>query len=285
MANAVLTEKSATSGRDRSPKKNAQRRSRESNRTTLLVRLAQVGIVAALLIGWQLVATGGVLEPVLAKTPGQSWAYFTSAWASGELWTHLVSTMSAVIIAWVLASVAGVLVGLTLGLLPTLERIVAPFFDTANAMPRLALAPLFIVIFGISQTAKVVLAFTLVFFIVASGARAGVRSTDFEWLRLSTVMDASKFQVFTNILLPVATPAIFAALRLALIYSLLAVVSSELISAREGLGQQIALYSSQFRMEAVYAIVIFLALLASALNQIMSLIERYILRWQAPADR
>ncbi|RZK69260.1 MAG: ABC transporter permease subunit [Rhodococcus sp. (in: high G+C Gram-positive bacteria)] len=147
------------------------------------------------------------------------------------------------------------------------------------------IAPLFIVALGINTSAKVALASTLVFFIVMSGARAGVRSTDAEWLRLSTVLGANKYQMFLKVLIPVATPAIFAALRLGLIYSLLGVVGSELISARNGLGQLIATYSATFQMEAVYAILLFLAVIAVVLNQVMSHAERRFLRWQPPVDR
>ncbi|MDV8009371.1 ABC transporter permease [Rhodococcus sp. IEGM 1318] len=268
--------------------RSAQRRPADrsgKSRNRWLVPASQLAVALALLGVWQLVGSQQLLEPVLAKTPAQSWDYFTNAFKSGELWTNTKSTMSAVLIAWVLAGVVGVVVGVALGLVPLAERIINPFFDAANAMPRLALAPLFIVVFGITTTAKVALAVTLVFFIVCSGARAGVKSTDEEWLRLSTVLDANRTQVFFKILMPVATPAIFAGLRLGLIYSLLGVVGSELISARDGLGQLVAVYSSQFRMEAVYAILLLLAVIAVLLNQLMSVAERYLLRWQAPAQR
>ncbi|MDI3389149.1 ABC transporter permease [Streptomyces sp. B-S-A8] len=243
----------------------------------------------ALLFGWfglwQGVTSAGILDPVLSKTPEQSWSYLTAAAESGELWSHTKATMTAVLLAWVIAGFAGVVAGLALGLLPTTERILTPYLDAVNAMPRIALAPLFIVAFGIGLWAKVALATTLVFFIVMSGARAGVRSADSEWLRLSAVLGVNKFQLFTKIFLPVATPAIFASLRLGLIYSLLGVVGSELISAENGLGQLIANYSAVFRMEAVYAILILLALIAVLLNQLMGAVEARLLRWQPPEER
>ena len=262
-----------------------RRRPPSERRLTLLVRLSQAAILVALVGAWHLVAANQWIEPVLAKTPGESWEYFTSAVDSGEIPSNLWATMTAVLISWVLASVAGVAVGVSLGLLPTIERITSPFLDAANAMPRLALAPLLIVVFGITTSAKVALAFTLVFFIVCSSARAGVKSADDEWLRLSTVLNASKTQVFWHILLPVATPGIFAGLRLGLIYSLLGVVGSELISSRDGLGQLVSIYSAQFRLEAVYTILILLAGIAVVLNQAMNFAERYLLRWQPPARR
>lgn len=255
------------------------------SRETLVVRGLQVLLGLALLGLWQLAADRKWPDPVLAKTPLQSWDYLVSAARSGVLWSNTRSTMTAVLIAWVLAGLGGVVAGLALGLMPRTERVLSPYLDAANAMPRIALAPLLIVALGIGTSAKVALAATLVFFIVLSGARAGVRSTDAEWLRLSTVLGARKYQLFLKVLLPVATPAIFAALRLGLIYSLLGVVGSELYSARDGLGQLIAYSSSVFQMDAVYGILLLLAVIAVVLNQAMGFLERRLLRWQPPADR
>ena len=255
------------------------------SRETPVVRELQVSLGVALLGLWQLAAAEKWPDPVLAKSPVQSWDYLVGAARSGALWSNTWSTMTAVLIAWVLAGLAGVAAGLALGLMPRTERVLSPYLDAANAMPRIALAPLLIVALGIGTSAKVALASTLVFFIVLSGARAGVRSTDAEWLRLSTVLGARKHQLFFKVLLPVATPAIFAALRLGLIYSLLGVVGSELISARDGLGQLIAYDSSVFQMDGVYGILVLLAVIAVVLNQLMALLERRLLRWQPPADR
>jgi len=254
-------------------------------RKTWMVRAWQVGLVILWLAAWELTVRSGVLAPVLAKSPLDSWNYLVEAMISGELMTNLGATMTAVIIAWVLAGVLGVCAGIAVGLMPTVERVISPFMDAVNAMPRIALAPLFIVVFGITTTAKVAVAATLVFFIVFSGSRAGVRSTDAELLRLSTVLGAKPHQIFAKVLFPVAVPAIFASLRLGLVYSLLGVVGSELISARDGLGQLVAMYSATFRMEAVYAILIVLAIVATVLNLIMALIERRLLTWQPPTDR
>ncbi|MFD3561241.1 ABC transporter permease [Streptomyces sp. NPDC058686] len=254
-------------------------------RGRIKVRAWQVVLLLAWLGLWQWTADAGILDPVLSKSPEQSWNYLTAATESGELWSNTRATMTAVLLAWVMAGIAGVVAGLALGLLPVTERIFMPYLEAMNSMPRIALAPLFIVAFGIGLWAKVALAATLVFFIVMSGARAGIRSADAEWLRLSAVLGVNKFQLFTKIFFPVATPAIFASLRLGLIYSLLGVVGSELISAENGLGQLIANYSAVFRMEAVYAILILLAVIAVILNQLMGAIEARLLSWQPPEER
>lgn len=255
------------------------------SRETLIVRGLQVALGLALLGLWQLAAARKWPDPVLAKSPVQSWDYLVNTARSGALWSNTYATMTAVLIAWVLAGLAGAAAGVALGLMPRTERVLNPYLDAANAMPRIAFAPLLIVALGIGTSSKVAVASTLVFFIVLSGARAGVRSADAEWLLLSSVLGARKHQVFRKVLLPVATPAIFAALRLGLIYSLLGVVGTELISARDGLGQLIAYDSSTFQMDGVYGILVLLAVLAVLLNQLMGFLERRLLRWQPPAVR
>lgn len=277
---------SLLAGGDQIPSRSPESHSRTGlARETLVVRVLQVSLGLALLGLWQLAADLKWPDPVLAKSPVQSWDYLVGAARSGELLSNTWSTMSAVLIAWVLAGLAGVAAGLALGLMPRTERVLNPYLDAANAMPRIALAPLLIVALGIGTSAKVAVASTLVFFIVLSGARAGIRSADAEWLRLSAVLGATKRQLFSKVMLPVATPAIFAALRLGIIYSLLGVVGSELISARDGLGQLIAYDSSVFQMDGVYGILVLLAVIAVIINQLMSLLERRLLRWQPPADR
>jgi NitT/TauT family transport system permease protein len=154
-----------------------------------------------------------------------------------------------------------------------------------NSAPRIALAPVLIVLFGIGQAPKIVLAGTLVIFVVLMSARAGVHSADQDYLRLLTAMGASRVQVFRKALLPVSVPSIAAGFRLGLIYSLLGVVTMELIASRDGLGQLIAQFSGVFDMAKVYAILIILVLIAALLNSGTRYIERLLLAWQPPIAR
>lgn len=238
-------------------------------------------LVLAALIGlWQLVISLQMVDPIIAKSPRQVLSFLRQSSSSGELWSNTADTMEAMFIAFGLASVVGVIVGIALGLLPSAERVFTPFLDAANAMPRIALAPVFIVWLGIGVAAKVALAFSIVVFIVVAAAQAGVRSADSEILRMSAVFGISKAQLFYKVLLPTSVPAIFSGLRLGLVYALLGVVGSEIIASQSGLGQLITLYSNNYRMDAVYGILIVLAIIASILNVVMAAAERWLLRWR-----
>lgn len=266
------------------PRTSSRPRRRRDVRAWLVLRAWQVATLLALLGLWMLVSTYELLDPVISRTPSQVVAYLVEAWGTGELQHNTLATMQAVLLAFVIASAVGIVVGVGLGLMPRVEAVLTPFLDAANAMPRIALAPVFIVWLGIGIEAKVALAFSVVVFIVLANALAGVRSADAEILRMSTVFGISKLQMFTKVLLPVAVPSIFAGLRLGLVYSLLGVVGSEIIASQEGLGQLIAFYSGQYKLEAVYGILLVLAAVAAVLNLAMVVVERRLLRWQAPKD-
>jgi NitT/TauT family transport system permease protein len=253
------------------------------SRITRLVdnsRLTALRLAVAVLfiVLWHLTWTW--FDPLVARSPLQVGTAFVQLIEDGVLWTNLWATASATIIAFALGSVVGVVVGIGLGLLPTLEAVLNPYIDALNSLPRIALAPVFIVYFGIGQSAKIALAFSLVVFVMLVAARAGIRSADPDIVKLCKSMDLTKVQMFFKVLLPTAYPSIFGGLRLSAIYSMLGVVASEIIASKVGLGQLIAEYSGTFQMASMYAVILVLLVVASVLNMAMAALEKYILRWQ-----
>lgn len=241
---------------------------------------AQLIAGLVILAAWQAVTAAGLVRPSLSATPRQVADFLLQALQTEQLWQDLGSTLLATVIAFVLGSAVGIVVGIILGLLPRLEAAVDPYLSALNSMPRIALAPLFVLYFGFGTTSKVALAFSLVVFILITNARAGVVGVDRELLRLSAAYGASKVQTVLKILLPSSVPSIFAGLRVGLVYSLLGVVTSELIAAQQGIGARITYYATSFNMQGIYGLLILLALIGVTLNGIMILVERRLLRWQ-----
>jgi NitT/TauT family transport system permease protein len=242
--------------------------------------------VAAVFIGlWALAAKYELMNRTAISSPREVFSFLGDSVQTSTLWSNLWYTVEAALIAFVLASICGVLIGITLALMPRFEKVVDPYLSALNAMPRIALAPIFIVAFGLTINAKIALAFTIVIFILITSARAGVRSVDMEHLRLATVLGAKKRQFFTKILFPVAVPSIFGGLRLGVIYALLGTLTAELIGSNNGMGQLIQQSAGLFRTDQIYAYIIVLALTATFLNMGMGWIERHLLRWQAPQQR
>ena len=194
-----------------------------------------------------------------------------------EIVPNARNTLLATVIAFALSGVAGVLAGLILFELPRVKRMVDPFLTALNSMPRIALAPLFILWFGIELTSKVALAFSLGFFIVLLSTYAGIRNVDPVLMRLSRSLGCTPWQQFTKIMLPWAVPSVFAGLKLALIYSFLGVVTSEMLASKVGLGQLIMYYSGILRMDAVLGILLVMAVCAVGLTLVGDWVEAALL--------
>src|SRR5690606_21423288 len=141
-------------------------------------------------------------------------------------------TLWATFLAFGLGSAAGIGCGLLFVVYPPVERFFEPMFSALNALPRIALAPLFILWFGLGITSKVALGLSLTFFIVLNSTVAGARSVDSDWLVLSRMLGANRATVFFKVTLVSAVPTIFSGLRLGLIYALLGVIGGEIIASQ-----------------------------------------------------
>ena len=234
---------------------------------------------------WQLAYHLGIGNRALLPSPGTVWVATVSLHSSGVLWPNLSSTLGAAIEALALSALVGTPLGVLLGMLPRAWEVLGPYLNELNSMPRIALAPVFVVLLGIGQSSKIALGFSIAVFIFMMNARAGVLSADEDHRRVCLTLGASKFQLFRKLYVPVALPAIFAALRLGMVYALLGVVSSEILASQSGVGQLIASYSATLSMSYVYSLLIILAIFASVLTLVLGAIEASLLGWQRAGRR
>lgn len=260
-------------------------RSRLRQRSSMVIWAGRVGALVAAVGLWQLAYSLKLTSRTVLPSPQSVWDATTAMQQSGALWTNLWSTIEASIWALLLAAVIGVPVGILLGMLPRTWAVFGPYLNALNSMPRIALAPVFIVVFGIGQSAKVALGFSIAVFIFIMNARIGVLSTDEEHRTVCLTLGATKFQLFRKLYLPVAIPAVFTAIRLGMVYALLGVVSAEIISSRAGMGQLIANYSATLSMSYVYSALIILAIFASILTVLAGTAENLLLRWQRAGNQ
>jgi NitT/TauT family transport system permease protein len=184
------------------------------------------------------------------------------------------------LLGFTIGSLAGIGAGILRMQFPFAADVSSPFLTILNVLPRIALAPMFIIWFGIGEGSKVALAISLVFFILMLNTEAGIKSLDRELVVTMRALGATDRQLFWKVMLPGAVPAIFGGLRLGVVYALLAVVVGEMISARMGLGQRISFYAASFRSEGVLGTILVLAVIGLALNFIVAQAEARLLRWK-----
>ncbi|MFG0640436.1 ABC transporter permease [Delftia sp. WSY_22] len=178
------------------------------------------------------------------------------------------------------SGVAAFATGLVFVRWPAVERFAEPYFNALNVMPRIALAPLFILWFGLGLGSKIAVGCSLTFFIVLSATVAGMRGVSQDHVTLCRTLGASAATTFFEVTLPGAVPVIFSGLRLGLIYALLGVVGTEIIASEKGLGQTLAYLGSTFDINGVMALLLVLALLGVGMVRFMSWAERRLLHWQ-----
>ncbi len=248
----------------------------------MLTRLVWHILFIATLAGiWEFSSRQRILDPTFfGKPTGIALHLWRGLVAEGNLWLELGYTLWGATASFVGGSIAAMLVGLAFVLYPGFHRAAEPYLALLNAMPRLALAPLFLLWFGLGVGSKIAVGSSLTFFIVLSATVAGIRGVNTDHLILSRALGATSLQIFFKVTLPSAVPVVFSGLRLGLIFALLGVIGSELIAAEHGLGQTLAYLQSTFDMDGVMAILLLLALLGLCVTTMMNRLERALLAWQ-----
>lgn len=186
------------------------------------------------------------------------------------------------ILGFLLGSLTGAFAGFLFGAMPTLGRILEPFIVALYTVPKIALAPLFILWFGIGMLTKVMFAAVLVFFLVFFTTFQGARSVEKELLDVVNIMGAGRRDRIQRILIPNAAVWMFSGLKLALPYALIGAVVGEFFAATEGIGFMIRNSSSLLNTDGVFAGLIVLLACMGVLVGILSAIEHRVLRWKAP---
>lgn len=236
-----------------------------------------VGI--ALIGGWQLLVSTGIVNEAVASSPGAVLDYLITTVPTAELWINLWSTLQATVIGLVVGSLAGIGLGILLFEVDVLRRGLSPYITFLNSLPRPALAPIFLLWFGLGIGAKISVSISIVVFVLLLNTLAGLHSTDPDHRFLSRSLGMTRFQRLRLIQLPSSVPVMMAGLRLATVYSVLGVVVSELVAAERGLGQMLVVQTNSFNVGGAFGILMILGFLAMALNGVVSLIERRF-SWQ-----
>lgn len=240
---------------------------------------ARALFLAVILAIWQGAVAMGLANAAFVSTPAGVAQSLWHLFKDGEIFPDLGTTVLEIVIAFALSVVFGIGSAVILDRNDWLNRIVSPFLTAFNSMPRIALGPLFILWFGIGIASKVVLAFSLGYFIMLLSTLGGLKNVDRDLLLMSRLFGASELRLFRDVRFPWALPGIFAGLKLTLIYCSAGAVIGEMIAAKSGLGVLLQSFSGRFDVAGVLALILIVALLVMTLTSLMDLVERRLLEW------
>ena len=265
-------------------------------RIDLPVQLTRIAILAFILWIWQSrkifsgIKVFGVeilpaIIPLFQGVPTEAWDYTTQVWDDSLFWQDFWVTLQEALLGFLYGSLSGFIVGMLLGRFKRAQKVFSPFLIFTNAVPKIALAPILILWYGVDIGSKVALATIIVFFIVQIPVMAAVSGVDPDLDTVATSMGATQMQKFKLVVIPGILGPLFGALRLASIYAILSVVFGEFLASKRGLGQRLLYQINNFGMGAAIALMSLLAILALIFNAGIGFMERKFLRWQDDTTR
>ncbi|MEV4318910.1 ABC transporter permease [Actinocrispum sp. NPDC049592] len=238
-----------------------------------------VALLALLFVVWWVVTAAEWVEPYLVASPGDA---FDTILAKPEyFWDNTLVTLWETIAGFLLAILIGVLGAVFMVYSPTVERTFYPLLLFAQVIPKIAIAPLFIVWFGTGLTPKIIVAVLMAFFPVVISMVTGLKSIDPEMLQLASTMGAGPVSTFVKIRLPASLPHLFSGLKVGVTLAVTGAVVGEFVGANEGLGFVIQQANGNFDTPTLFAGLIIMSALGLLLFAVVEVIEALVLPWHA----
>ena len=254
------------------------------------IRIWQWGLLAAIFVFWWAMTKPGLIPAFFFSDDSQAAFFFGEPviilqriwdwFAGGEIYSHLGVTLYETVMAFVIGTIAGLAVGLWLALSPVAAAVADPFIKGFNSMPRVILAPIFAVWFGLGPASKIALGFTLVFFIVFFNVYQGVREVNPNVLASAKMLGATRRQLLRYVYLPSAMSWVFSSLHTSVGMAFVAAVIGEYLGSAEGVGYLILQAETTFDMNTVMAGILVLMACALILDRIVTEVEKRLMRWQ-----
>ncbi len=259
------------------PRPSRKRRLDEMSSHQLLVW--QTTLALSILACWQL-ASGRLVDNFFISNPVEVAIRLWEWTITGYIFPHLWVTFYETVAGFVLGSLIGALLGIWLGVARFMSRLLNPFLFAFYALPKIALAPLLVLWFGLGLESKIALSTVIVFFLVFYNTFTGVREVDQDMIDTVRLMKARRHQVLVHVIIPSAMSWIFAGLKISVPYALIGAIVGELIAANQGLGYLVQRMGADFDTTGVFAVLVVIGLLAIALNHMVEIAQVRQERWK-----
>ncbi|MFI8180425.1 ABC transporter permease [Actinacidiphila glaucinigra] len=287
MSPETVAASSATVAKDPAGTDRSRSRARAARNRSHLVHGSRVLLLVAVLGLWEWLARAGAVDPFHFSMPSRIWeqirTWAVDGTAQGTLWEQIWYTLYEALLGWVIGVVAGVVLGIALGRIRFLADVLGPYIKVLNALPRIVLAPIFLIWFGLGPASKVASAVVLVFFPVFFNAFQGAREVDRNLVANSRILGARDRQVTFQVVIPSATSWIFTSLHVSFGFALIGAIVGEYIGATKGLGLLVAASQGTFNSAGVYAAMAILAVVALLAEGLLTFLEKRLFRWK-PAE-
>ena len=262
-------------------------RRRGRTRAPWVVYGVRVLLVVVWLGTWELAART-VIDPFFYSKPSAIWdklvTWFQDGTSHGSIWSNMAVTLEEAVLGFLIGTLAGVVLGVILGRSQFLADVLAPFIKGANAIPRIVLASLFVIWFGLGMSSKVATAFVLVFFAVFFNAFQGAREVDKVLVDNARILGASRWDLMRSIILPSATSWILASMHVAFGFALIGAVVGEVVGADKGMGLLINQAQGNFDAAGIYAGMVVVTVLALVAEWLITQLEKRLTAWRPPAN-
>ena len=281
MAALEMTERMAGEPAGRGAELLAQVETQERLRQQVDQRRTTLGRIAfgiALLLTWE-VMSGTILDQFFVSKPSHIAAALWAMLTKEALLYHLQFTIVEALSGYVIGASAGLVLGFLLARLDLVYRIIEPYVVAFYGIPRIALAPLFILWFGIGITSKIAVAAIMVFFIVLINTIAGIRSAPTQLLQVARVMGASEWDLVRKVVFPAATPFIIAALQITVPQAMIGAIVGEFISSNRGVGHLISRAAGFLDTPGLFAGIFALLVVVLLMNYAITRLGSYLMRW------
>ena len=239
---------------------------------SILVALAFIGI-------WETGCRLFDVSPLILPRPTAIAAKLYAMTVTGTIWPHLWATLIEIVSGFLLGVIAGLVFGAMISLIPVFERLVYPYLVALQTLPKVAIAPLFIIWFGYGLTSKVIITALVCFFPVLVSVIAGFHSTDRDQLDMMKAFGATRMQTLIRLRVPSALVVIFAGLEIAAVLAVIGAIVGEFVGAQVGLGYLITALNFSLDVAGVFAVLIVLSAIGLVMHGLMRLAARRYIFW------
>ena len=252
---------------------------RQRGRRGMLIALGQLGVVLLILGLWQLLS-GRVIDYFLISNPIDVIAKLVAVLDDGAMHRHITATGQELVLGWALGASTGAVAGWALGAVRIVGEIMEPILNAINGIPKVALAPMFLLWFGLGIGSKIAIAGMIVFFLVFFNVYSGMRTVPQPLCEVARAMGASRMFVVRKVVVPSVSVPLFAGLKAGVSFAMIGVIAAEFISADEGLGYYSMTSTQQFDPSGLFAALVIIVAMVVVGTAVIGVFERRALKWQ-----